>query len=149
MADYGDHGPASKQVYERSVRRLRENDILFIDSGHCVRIGGDVNYLVLDVLPRLAPGVIVHFHDIAMPYEYSKTYAVNECLRKLWTEMYLVQSFLCFNTEYEVLLAMKYLMSDHNERFRDMFCHYHPEKHPDFSGSFWIRSRMCVRLRLS
>ena len=33
---------------------LRENDVLFVDSGHTVRIGGDVNFLILDVLPRLA-----------------------------------------------------------------------------------------------
>ena len=38
--------------------RLEANDVLFIDSGHTVRIGGDVNFLILDVLPRLAPGVI-------------------------------------------------------------------------------------------
>lgn len=36
---------------------LKENDILFIDSGHSVRIGGDVNFLYLEVIPRFAPGV--------------------------------------------------------------------------------------------
>lgn len=35
--------------------KLKPNDILFIDSGYCVRIGGDVNYLFLDILPRLEP----------------------------------------------------------------------------------------------
>jgi hypothetical protein len=54
--------------------QLRENDVLFVDSGHTVRIGGDVNFLVLDVLPRLAPGVLAHFHDIPMPYEYAEVY---------------------------------------------------------------------------
>jgi hypothetical protein len=39
--------------------QLRDKDVLFVDSGHTVRIGGDVNYLVLDVLPRLAGGVLV------------------------------------------------------------------------------------------
>lgn len=50
--------------------QLGNGDILFIDSGHVVRTGGDVNYLILDVLPRLAPGVIIHFHDINLPRDY-------------------------------------------------------------------------------
>ena len=57
--------------------QLGENDVLFIDSGHTVRIGGDVNYVILDVLPCLAPGVIVHLHDIPLPCEYPKVYATN------------------------------------------------------------------------
>jgi hypothetical protein len=45
------------------LKELQANDILFIDSGHTVRIGGDVNFLILEVLPLLNPGVIVHFQD--------------------------------------------------------------------------------------
>ncbi|MGH2360022.1 MAG: class I SAM-dependent methyltransferase, partial [bacterium] len=55
-------------------KELGTNDVLFVDSGHTVRIGGDVNFLILDVLPVLAPGVIAHFHDIALPYEYAEVY---------------------------------------------------------------------------
>ena len=44
--------------------QLEEGDILFIDSSHVVRIGGDVNYLYLEVLPRLKKGVLIHIHDI-------------------------------------------------------------------------------------
>ena len=33
--------------------KLGQNDILFINSGHTVRTGSDVNFLYLDVLPRL------------------------------------------------------------------------------------------------
>src|SRR5690606_37706314 len=40
--------------------QLEAGDLLFIDSSHVVRTGGDVNFLMLEVLPRLAPGVIVH-----------------------------------------------------------------------------------------
>ncbi len=64
---------------------LIENDILLIDSSHTGKIGGDVNYLILDVLPRLAPGVIIHFHDIALPYEYPKAYHTNPHFRVFWT----------------------------------------------------------------
>lgn len=69
--------------------QLEQGDILFIDSGHVVRIGGDVNFLFLDVLPRLKPGVVVHFHDIGLPFEYPKVYATNSNFRVFWTEAYL------------------------------------------------------------
>jgi len=122
--------------------QLKANDILFIDSGHCVRIGGDVNYLFLEILPRLSPGLIVHIHDIGIPYEYSKTYATSESFRQFWTEQYLLQSFLCFNSEFDVLLAMNYLMTDHLEIFKEIFPYYNPSLHPFISGSFWIRRKI-------
>jgi hypothetical protein len=120
---------------------LRENDILFIDSGHCVRIGGDVNHLFLEVLPRLAPGVVVHVHDICLPYEYPKVYATSETFRQFWTEQYLLQAYLSGNREFEILLAMHYLMTDHLQRFREAFPHYDPAVHLYTSGSFWIRRK--------
>ena len=122
--------------------QLKANDILFIDSSHSVKIGGDVNYLFLEILPRLAPGVIVHIHDIGIPYEYSKTYATSETFRQFWTEQYLLQGFLCFNYEFEILLAMNYLMSDHSEVFKKTFPFYNPDLHPFISGSFWMRRKI-------
>ncbi len=119
--------------------RLAKNDVLFIDSGHTVRIGGDVNHLILDVLPRLAPGVIIHFHDIGLPYEYPKVYSTNPKFRVFWTEAYLLQAFLCFNSEFEILLAMNYLMAEHLDAFRQAFPLYDPLQHRATSGSFWIR----------
>ena len=44
--------------------KLKENDILFIDSSHVLKIGSDVQYEYLEILPRLNKGVIVHIHDI-------------------------------------------------------------------------------------
>jgi hypothetical protein len=118
---------------------LQANDVLFIDSGHTVRIGGDVNFLILDILPRLAPGVVVHFHDIPMPYEYAEVYCTNHRFRMFWTESYLLQAFLSLNDSYEVLLAMNYLMTDRPEVFRAALRHYLPRVHGLPSHSFWIR----------
>lgn len=119
--------------------QLDKNDILFIDSSHTVKIGSDVNFLFLEILPRLRPGVIVHIHDIALPYEYSKSYATNESFRQFWTEQYLLQSFLIGNHHYKVLLAMAYIMKDHLSEFKRAFQHYKPEIHKLTSGSFWMR----------
>lgn len=66
--------------------RLQASDILFIDTSHVVRIGGDVNFLILEVLPRLHPGVLVHLHDIYLPYEYPRSNYFSSGMKLLWTE---------------------------------------------------------------
>jgi hypothetical protein len=120
---------------------LAGNDVLFIDSGHTVRTGGDVNFIFLEVLPRLQPGVVVHFHDIPLPKEYPKVYFTNPRFRMFWTEAYLLQTFLCFNNAFEVLLAMSYLMDDHLDTFRTLFRHFDPNVHRSMSSSFWMRRK--------
>lgn len=49
---------------------LDENDILFIDTTHVVTKRSYIAYLILEVLPSLKPGVIVHIHDIFLPFDY-------------------------------------------------------------------------------
>jgi predicted O-methyltransferase YrrM len=51
---------------------LRDGDLLFVDSTHTVKPGSEVNYLILEVLPRLPGGSWVHFHDIYFPYDYPR-----------------------------------------------------------------------------
>lgn len=120
---------------------LKENDILFIDSSHTVKIGGDVNFLYLEVIPRLNPGVIVHIHDIPMPFEYAEAYATNPSFRMFWTESYLLQAFLIYNSAFEVLLAMNYIHTDHMDIFCQAFPHFDLENNWSNSGSFWIRRK--------
>ena len=128
---------------------LGHDDVLFIDSSHMVKIGGDVNFLFLEVLPRLAPGVIVHVHDIGLPYEYAKVYYTNPAFRVFWTEAYLLQAFLACNDRFEILLAMGYLMEEHKPSFRAAFPHYDPVRSPNGSGSFWFRRKPEVERRTS
>jgi len=95
------------QDVDRSMfSTLREGDVLFIDSSHVSKTGSDVNYLYLDVLPRLAPGVLVHIHDIFLPREYPKPWVVEE--GRSWNEQYLVQAFLMFNSAFEVVFGSNY-----------------------------------------
>ncbi|AGA70304.1 hypothetical protein Desdi_2892 [Desulfitobacterium dichloroeliminans LMG P-21439] len=117
---------------------LEENDILFIDSSHTVRIGGDVNYEILEILPILGPGVLIHFHDIPMPYEYGKTYATDPTFRVFWTESYLLQAFFVFNDSFEVLLPAMYLLQEQlavcNECYPSMM-----NTDSWHSASLWLR----------
>lgn len=115
--------------------QLQSGDILFIDSSHTVKIGGDVNYLFLEVLPRLKPGVIVHVHDIFLPFEYRRDWVLDEF--RFWNEQYLLQAFLTFNSEFEVLLANSYINHYHQEDLKAAF----PNLSSWASGSFWMRRK--------
>jgi hypothetical protein len=115
---------------------LAANDILFIDSSHVSKIGSDVNYLFLEVLPRLRPGVIVHVNGIYLPWEYPKRW-IDQNLW-FWNEQYLLQAFLQFNSDYEVLLANNYLGQKYNALMRTVF----PQS-PWWGGSsFWMRRKV-------
>ena len=99
--------------------QLQSGDVLFIDSSHTVKIGGDVNYLFLEVLPRLKPGVIVHVHDIFLPFDYPRDWVLDEF--RFWTEQYLLQAFLTFNCEFEVLMVNGYLGHHYMEDLKATF----------------------------
>jgi Methyltransferase domain len=138
----GLHSLIEKRVQDIDVdffSRLNPGDILFIDSSHTVKIGGDVNYLFLEVLPRLKPGVIVHIHDIFLPFDYRRDWVMEQF--RFWSEQYLLQAFLMFNSEFEVLMANSYLNHYQREELKATF----PTLPSWRGGSFWIRRRSQVR----
>jgi hypothetical protein len=95
----------------RLFEQLRSGDMLFIDSSHVVSVGSDVVREYLQILPRLSPGVLVHVHDIFLPSDYPRT-AVLENLW-FWSEQYLLQAFLSFNSEFEVLWSASAMQLSH------------------------------------
>ncbi len=88
--------------------------MLFVDTTHTVKISSDVNHIVLRVLPLLAAGVHVHVHDIFLPYEYPRFFFADFAL--YWAEQYLLQAFLAFNSDFEVLCAVYALGRERSER---------------------------------
>jgi predicted O-methyltransferase YrrM len=116
-------------------QRLQASDMLFIDSSHALRIGGDVQFEYLEVIPRLARGVLVHAHDIFLPSEYPKRWVLSDY--RFWTEQYLLQAFLAFNREFEVLWGGAYMLVYHPERIAQAFRWYEPGH--SWAGSFWMR----------
>jgi Methyltransferase domain len=115
---------------------LKSGDVLFIDSTHVVRIDGDVSYLVLEVLPRLANGVIVHIHDV--PFPYNVPYPADGNMFQApwpvyWTEAMLVQAFLAFNTSYKILLSTP-LIRYHDDTFLAQRIPNYHELKPMWSG---------------
>lgn len=128
------HSVAVQQVPTATFEALEAGDVLFVDTTHTVKANSDVNYIVLQVLPRLKPGVVVHIHDIFLPFEYPRDFADKYGL--YWNEQYLVQGFLAMNPGYEVVLSGSALT-----RLRTAdFCARVPAGVPaEGSGAFWIR----------
>ena len=114
--------------------RLGPGDMLVVDTTHTVKVGGDVNRIVLDVLPRLRAGVLVHFHDVFLPYEYPRRWAERYGL--FWSEQYLLQAFLAFNRDFEVVLALHALVRKQPEPLRALIPSLGADAAP---GAFWIR----------
>ena len=112
--------------------RLQAGDILFIDSTHVSKVFSDVNVLFFEVLPRLQPGVFVHFHDIFYPFEYPKSWILQG---RAWNEVYVLRAFLQFNTGFRVVLMNTFLEHFHRSYFerRMPLCLKNP------GGSIWLQ----------
>lgn len=132
------HKQDSRYITTWEFAELQVNDILFIDTTHVVRTGGEVNNLILEILPQLHKGVLVHFHDIFYPYEYPKEWLLRN---RFWNEQYLLQAFLVNNKSYEVLWAENYMreakLDSFNRCFRDTATVEFERNY--YSSSFWIR----------
>jgi predicted O-methyltransferase YrrM len=114
---------------------LCENDILFIDSSHILRIGSDVQYEYLELLPRLNKGVIIHVHDIFLPAEYKRDWIHND--HRFLNEQYLLQAFLAFNDAFEILWGGSLMHLTQTKELEKAFASY--DKDSAWPGSFWLR----------
>lgn len=114
---------------------LEANDILFLDSSHVLKIGGDVQYEFLEILPALRKGTVVHIHDIFLPREYPRRLIMKR--RRFFSEQYLLQAFLAFNRSFEILWAGSWMHCAHPEILEMAFKSY--DKNANWPGSFWIR----------
>jgi predicted O-methyltransferase YrrM len=116
---------------------LGENDVLFIDGSHVSKLGSDVNFIYLQVLPRLTSGVLVHIHDIFIPYEYPREFYWGRD-KRFWNEQYLLEAFLTNNPAFEVVLPAYWLMRDRPSDFQEALPAWNPRAH-GHSSSFWLR----------
>jgi len=110
---------------------LQANDILFIDSTHVAKTGSDVLFLFFELLPRLAPGVVIHIHDISWPFEYPRQWLEEG---RSWNENYLLRAFLMHNNAYEILLCNTWI-----GHFRPDAWHASLPGVPLDGGNMWIR----------
>lgn len=118
---------------------LQADDILFIDSSHMIKPQGDVVFELLELLPLLKPGVIVHVHDIFSPRDYLKKWIIDEV--RLWNEQYLLEAFLSHNEQWRIIGALNYLHHEYPEQLKQAAPFLTPQREP---CSFYIQ-RVGVR----
>jgi len=119
---------------------LSAGDIVFIDSSHVQSPMGDVEFEFLHILPILPAGVIVHVHDIFSPRDYPAKWLTED--RRLWNEQYLLEAFLSFNTEFEIICAMNDLMHRGSAQFKKAFPVIAELVEDPLVGSFWFRRKV-------
>ncbi len=113
---------------------LEAGDILFIDSSHVAKTGSDVNFLYFEVLPRLAPGVRVHIHDIFLTCDYPREWVLGE--NRSWNEQYLLRALLMHSNAFHVVFGCSYAYWRFPELVRAALAH--PKGHAFAGASFWI-----------
>jgi len=137
----------AQEVDIKVLTDLKSGDLLFIDSTHAVRPGGEVNRIVLEVLPRLAPGVFVHFHDIFFPYDYPRRLLSDDLF--FHAESTLVHAFLIGNTRCRIETSLSMLHYEAREMLKAWFVRYDPMTNEDglsglggkhFPSSLWLRT---------
>jgi hypothetical protein len=112
---------------------LSPGDFLFIDSSHEIRVGNDVLNLLLNVLPSLRCGVVIHLHDIFLPYDYPSEWIIDRKWDQ-FKEQYLVQALLQDSIAYEVLWPGHYV-----QRTLPDFADYFSGKPVGRATSLWLR----------
>ena len=112
--------------------RLGNGDILFIDSTHTVKIGSDCLHLYLRVLPRLRRNVLVHAHDICLPYPFPMRRALYDQVH--WTEQYLLYAYLLENPKTRILFASHFM----GQALRDDLVRFMHGRAGAGGGSFWF-----------
>jgi predicted O-methyltransferase YrrM len=110
---------------------LGKGDILFIDSSHKVRTGGDIPFIYLNVIPNLRPGVLIHIHDIFLPYEYPKEWILDN--HWVFDEQYLVHTLLMNAKQFDVLWAAYFL-----QKTKPDFPNHFPHMNGRSGSSLWL-----------
>lgn len=118
-----------QEVETSAFSTLEADDLLFIDSTHTVKPGGDVSFIYTEVLPILKPGVVVHIHDIYFPFLYQRD--VLDSLYQ-WSESLVLASLLVNNAKLSVMACLSMLHYDNPVALRQVFPEY--ERAPDNHG---------------
>jgi hypothetical protein len=94
--------------------RLEAGDILFLDTTHIFKTGSDVTHELFQIIPRLKPGVIIHFHDIFDKWEYPTNWIGDQ--NRSWNEIYALRAFLMFNKEFEIIYFNDFMWQNFKDR---------------------------------
>lgn len=116
---------------------LKSGDIVFVDNSHRIFPNSDATVFFMDVLPFLPEGVIVHIHDVYLPYDYPQ-----QMCDRYYSEQYMLAAFLMANpAKYHTMMPNYFVSEDQQlNKILDPLWHHASlppvEKH---GGSYWIK----------
>lgn len=114
------------------AKSLEADDVLFIDSSHILQPGTDVDIEFNLIFPELKPGVVVHIHDIFLPFSYPERWEPRG-----WNEACGLAPWIAAGA-FEVLFPTHYMLVERAEEMRAALPDFAPCE-PYAGGSFWIR----------
>ncbi len=112
---------------------LGERTLVFVDSSHVTRPGGDIPFLYNRLLPALPSGTLVHVHDVYIPYEYPW-----DCRKWLFSEQYVLQALLAHSPRHRVALATHFLTREHPGPMRATFGDIVGRDDLHYGSSLWF-----------
>lgn len=119
------------------ILALGENDILFIDNSHRILPNSDAMVFFLEILPQLKKGVIVHIHDIYLPYDYPQFMC-----DRAYSEQYGLAFYLLANPEKYKTIMPNYYVSENpslSNELLPLWNHANLEGVERHGGSYWIQ----------
>ena len=118
------------------IFNLQPNDILFIDNSHRVLPNSDAMVFFMEVLPKLPVGVVVHIHDIYLPYDYPQFMC-----DRFYSEQYLLAAFIMANPKRYRPIMPNYFVSEDaalSEMLNPIWQHRNLQGVEKHGGSFWL-----------
>ncbi len=114
------------------VATLQRDDILYIDSSHILQPGSDVDIEFNILFPVLQSGVIVHVHDIHLPWGYDPSWQNKE-----WNEVCGLMPWM-LSGAFEIVFPVRYAQVVHDRDLRSALPE-HFAGHTLSGGSIWLR----------
>lgn len=119
------------------LNELDKDDILFVDNSHRILPNSDSMVFYLEILPRLKKGVIVHIHDIYLPYDYPQFMC-----DRFYSEQYGLAMYLLADPEkYDTILPNYFIFEDKelSDLISPIWDHDNFKGVEKHGGSYWIR----------
>jgi hypothetical protein len=128
-----EHTPVQQSSLSNSTLSDNGRTIVFIDSSHVTKLGGDVPFLFCQILPNLPVGVLVHVHDIFTPFDYPYNYGY-----QFYTEQYVLQALLANSSKFSVLFSAHAMSRAYASEMQATFGPRVGKDPLFFGASFWM-----------
>ena len=96
-----------QSVSPDNFKDLEPNDIIFLDGSHVLHANSDVMWFFMEILPVIPKGVIIHIHDIFLPYDYPQWVC-----DRFFSEQYVLAACLLNSDSYKIISPNYYLLTE-------------------------------------